>query len=74
MSADPNGINYPADQELRNLLAEELRKLQYSTPERAKTADAAKHWHEYTASVVQRLSEGIPERKTILRFLDGFDR
>ena len=53
--SDPNGINYPKDQELRSLLAEEIRKLQHSDPVRRKTAEAAEHWTEYTASVVQRL-------------------
>ncbi len=54
---DPNGLDYPADQELRSLLAKEIWKLQSSTPERLKTAEAAEHWAEYTASVVQRLEE-----------------
>lgn len=55
MSADPNGINYPQDPELRRILADEIRKLQESTPERKATTEASKSWPEYAASIVKRL-------------------
>jgi hypothetical protein len=55
MAADPNGINYPEDPELRRILANEIRKLQESTPERKATTEASKHWSEYAAKVVKRI-------------------
>lgn len=57
MSADPNGINYPSDPELRKALAEEIRKLQESTVERKATTDSDARWPEYTAEIVKRLEE-----------------
>jgi hypothetical protein len=64
--SDPKGINYPKNQELRLLLAEEIRKLQESDPVRRATAEASEHWPDNAASVVRRLqaaSDGAGEEE-----------
>lgn len=59
--SDPNGINYPDNQDLRSLLATEIRKLQESDPIRRATANESEKWPEYAASVVQRLQAASDE-------------
>lgn len=63
MAADPNGINYPKDQRLRNKLAEEIRKLQ-SAPERREAVEQAEQWPQYTEEVVKRLQAATEEEES----------
>ncbi len=59
--ADPNGINYPENPELRHLLAQKILKLQ-SAPERRQAVEDAEKWPEYSAGIVTRLQKASKQQ------------